>query len=432
MSQKILIFFVFVSCFDLVAEAQSFSFRHLNTSNGLSDNNVKSVSIDKNGFLWVGTPNGLNLYDGYNVTVYKKESQPAMASNNVIHLTCDKNNRIWLGTPEGITWVDDKKVFHRVVINDSVSKFASRTIMDTRVLGPVIYTSLGQYFFNEKKKAWERLNWIPDKLEYNRFGDAEPFDDNQIIYATDSLLLLVDYANRRISFEYPLANIYSLCRYSDHEIAAGLQYGLIQIIDIRTGKVNKQYQLTSEMNHKDIASTVTEVRLAVNGDLLVATGYAGFVIIDTAGKMTRYVHDPVNPGSVSSNLTWRVLSGTNGDIILGTRVAGVSMFNIYNKQAAHKNIFSDGNENYFDSYINEISEDKNGVLWLAAQDRLIRWDKDKDATSFYYYNYEVPPFGLQRGEFRSLCFDKTGKLWPRKRKHSKVWRFARYFQEKNN
>src|SRR4030095_1360176 len=90
------------------AQAQSFSFRHLNTSNGLSDNNVKSVSIDKKGFLWVGTPTGLNLFDGCDVTVYKKENHPEMASNNVIHLTCDKDNRIWLGTPAGITWGDNK------------------------------------------------------------------------------------------------------------------------------------------------------------------------------------------------------------------------------------------------------------------------------------------------------------------------------------
>jgi hypothetical protein len=197
------LFFIFallVLCFALKTGAQSFSFRHLNTSNGLSDNNVKSVSIDKKGFLWVGTPTGLNLFDGYNVTVFKKEYNPEMASNNVIHLTCDKRNRIWLGTPEGITWVDEKRVFHRVVLNDTVPKFASRTIMDTRALGPVIYTSLGQYYFNKKKKNWERLDWIPAKLEYNKFSDAEPFDDNQIIYATDSLLLLVDYANSRITF----------------------------------------------------------------------------------------------------------------------------------------------------------------------------------------------------------------------------------------
>jgi hypothetical protein len=118
--------------------------------------------LTKNGYLWIGTVDGLNVYDGYAVTSFKKESNPEIASNNVIHLTCDSKNRLWLGTSDGITWMDENRKFHRVVLQDTVSKYGSRTIMDTKVLGPVLYTSLGQFFFNEGTKKWERLDWIPD------------------------------------------------------------------------------------------------------------------------------------------------------------------------------------------------------------------------------------------------------------------------------
>ena len=131
------------------------------------------------------------------VTSFKKENQPEIASNDVIHLTCDSRNRIWLGTAEGITWVDENRKFHRVVLNDTVSKFGARTIMDTKTYGPVIYTSLGQFFYNEATKKWEKLDWIPDYLKYPRFRDAEPFDENKIIYATDSLVMIVDYASKK-------------------------------------------------------------------------------------------------------------------------------------------------------------------------------------------------------------------------------------------
>src|SRR5688572_24283132 len=124
--------FLFSFCFLLFIEtkAQPLSFHHLNTSDGLSDNNVRSVAIDKNGFLWVGTIDGLNVFDGYQVTSFKKESYPQMASNDVIHLTCDSRNRIWLGAYDGVTWVDSNRKFHRVVLNDTVKKFGCRTIMD--------------------------------------------------------------------------------------------------------------------------------------------------------------------------------------------------------------------------------------------------------------------------------------------------------------
>ena len=136
----------------LHAFTQPVSFNHVNTSHGLSDNNVLSIAIDRSGFLWIGTNDGLNVFDGYHVTVFKKDAYPELASNHIIHLTCDKRNRIWLGTYEGVTWVDENRNLHRVVLNDSVTKFGCRTILDTKTYGPVLYTSLGQYFFNEKRK----------------------------------------------------------------------------------------------------------------------------------------------------------------------------------------------------------------------------------------------------------------------------------------
>jgi ligand-binding sensor domain-containing protein/putative methionine-R-sulfoxide reductase with GAF domain len=397
--------------FCMTAGAQPLSFHHVNTSDGLSENNVRSVVIDKKGFLWIGTPDGLNVYDGHHVTTFKREGQPAMASNDVIHLTCDSRNRIWLGTPDGITWIDENRKFHRVVLQDTITKFGARTIMDTKVHGPVIYTSLGQFYMDEKSRQWKKIDWIPESLEYPRFHDAEPFDDNQIIYATDSLVMLVDYANKKISYEMPMTAVFSLCRYSDHELAIGQQHGLIQIADIRTGQIVRQYQLTSELNKRRINSTITEVRLAANGSLLVGTDFAGLMIIDKKGNIYNYSHDPINPGSLGSNFIWRVLGGSNGDIIVGSTNAGVSIVNIYNKQAGSVRIFNDDQGNFYDSYVAQMVEDKNGVIWIGALERLIRWDKRNNKVKFFYY-YSPPIWtGAQNLEIRALCIDRQDRIW---------------------
>jgi ligand-binding sensor domain-containing protein/putative methionine-R-sulfoxide reductase with GAF domain len=391
--------------------AQALSFSNLNTSNGLSENNVQSVAIDKKGFLWIGTTDGLNVYDGYNVTVFKKDGQPEMASNNIIHMTCDSRNRIWLGAHEGITWIDENRKFHRVILNDTVSKFGCRTVMDTKKYGPVIYTSLGQFYYNEQKHKWEKLDWIPESLRYPLFHDAEPFDDNKIIYATDSLVMIVDYANQKIVYEQPFTNVFSLCRYSPYELAIGLRQGMVQIADIRTNQVVKQYQLTSELNKRRINSTITEVRPAANGSLLVGTDYAGLMIIDKAGNISNYSHDPINPNSIAANMLWRVLGGRNGDVIVGTSTAGISIFNIYNQPAGYTRIFSNGLGSFYDSFIADIQEDKNGILWLGALERLIRWDKANNQVKFYYY-YSPPIWtGAQNIEIRSVCIDKQGHVW---------------------
>lgn len=235
--------------------------------------------IDRKGFLWIGTINGLNVYDGYSVVTYKKDERPQMASNNVSHLTCDSRNRVWLGTTEGVTWIDEKRNFHRVVLHDSISNFGCKTIQDTRTYGIVLHTSLGQFYFNESNKKWERLTWIPDHLNYDRFHDADPFDEDRIIYATDSLVMVLDYAKKQVIYQQPFTAVFSLCRYSEHELAIGQEHGTVLIADMRTHEVTRQYKLTSELNGRIINSTITEVRPAANGDLLVGTGFAGLVII---------------------------------------------------------------------------------------------------------------------------------------------------------
>ena len=64
----------FCFLFLVSAKAQPLSFHNVNTSDGLSENNVRSIAIDKNGYLWIGTTDGLNVYDGYAVTSFKKKA----------------------------------------------------------------------------------------------------------------------------------------------------------------------------------------------------------------------------------------------------------------------------------------------------------------------------------------------------------------------
>ncbi len=360
----------------------------------------------------MGTVDGLNVYDGYTVTTYKKDEKPQMASNFVIHLTCDSRNRIWLGTSEGITWIDEKRNFHRVILNDSVTNFASRTIMDTKVYGPVLFTSLGQYYFNKQHQKWERLDWIPEKLKYHLFHDAEQFDENKIIYAIDSLIMILDYAEKKIVYEQAFPDVFSLCRYSDHELALGPLSGPVQIVDIRTKKIVKEYPITGQLNGKTITSSIAEIRKAVNGDLLVGTGFSGLIVIDKAGKLTRYTHDPINPLSIASNITWRVLGSNNGDMIVGTSVGGVSIFNIYNKEAGYTRIFGDGAGNYYDNFVTNIEQDKKGNIWMGALERVIKWDKDANKAKFYFYiSPRTPETGSQNIEIRSLCIDHQQRVW---------------------
>lgn len=75
-------------------------FRHLKVENGLSNNNVKTILKDCEGFLWIGTANGLNRYDGYNFKVYqpKEKDIHSLLSNDIWNLQEDGLGNLWIGS----------------------------------------------------------------------------------------------------------------------------------------------------------------------------------------------------------------------------------------------------------------------------------------------------------------------------------------------
>ena len=77
-------------------------FRNLNTGNGLSHNNVNCILQDQRGFLWIGTDDGLNRYDGRRFQTFRHDPDTISVSGNIIKdLLEDKDGVIWIATADG-------------------------------------------------------------------------------------------------------------------------------------------------------------------------------------------------------------------------------------------------------------------------------------------------------------------------------------------
>src|SRR5690606_23815880 len=87
----------------LKAEAPAFHFTYLSSKEGLSSNNVYAILKDKYGFLWFGTDDGLNKFDGLNITVNRKAAgdKYSLQANEITSLHEDKEGRLWIGTNGG-------------------------------------------------------------------------------------------------------------------------------------------------------------------------------------------------------------------------------------------------------------------------------------------------------------------------------------------
>src|SRR5690606_26575987 len=98
------VFFILASpCSFATARESGIRFERITSDNGLSQNTVTSILMDSHGFMWFGTWNGLNRFDGYNFVIYKSgDRQPGLSNNFVYDICEDKNGDLWIATKNGL------------------------------------------------------------------------------------------------------------------------------------------------------------------------------------------------------------------------------------------------------------------------------------------------------------------------------------------
>ena len=83
---------------------EHYYFKNLSVQNGLSQNTVNTILQDKQGFMWFGTKDGLNRYDGLSFRKFKHDdrSQRSIGNNFITALYEDEKGNIWVGTDVGL------------------------------------------------------------------------------------------------------------------------------------------------------------------------------------------------------------------------------------------------------------------------------------------------------------------------------------------
>jgi len=104
--------------------AQRLNFKQLSVQQGLSYANILDVHEDKFGFVWVGTEDGLNRYDGYNFQVFKKSKERNsnhISNNYVTQITEDDDGNLYISTRGGLDFYN-RKLNRFEILTDTLGK----------------------------------------------------------------------------------------------------------------------------------------------------------------------------------------------------------------------------------------------------------------------------------------------------------------------
>ncbi|MCK4921057.1 MAG: hypothetical protein KAS71_08425, partial [Bacteroidales bacterium] len=141
--------------------SQTRRFQHLTSADGLSQSEVYAFLNDSRGFMWFGTLDGLNKYDGNSIEIFNTEKgNPYTLSNNTIRsLAEDKKGRIWIGTDDGLNLYDpNTELIHQVHGEDFEEKFTVWSLLVD-----------GDHLFAGTREGLWKASITSDKIEEIEF-----------------------------------------------------------------------------------------------------------------------------------------------------------------------------------------------------------------------------------------------------------------------
>ncbi len=346
-----------------------FRFEHMGSEDGLSQNTGFSILFDSKGFMWIGTMNGLNRYDGYEFKIFKSSSaSPASFTNNrVIKLWEDRKGFIWLETYDGY--------YH--FFNPETEVFSSLPSYEGTEVRNGAMTIFLQYsddiiLLGSSVSGLYLLEYDPSKNTYN----IKQFTDQ----AKTSI------SNNRIRF------IHSD---SDRNIWIGTQKGINFISKDNVGKADPgfRYQFLN-YSFTSVCETKEEIWFG--------TEEQGILAYNKSSGNSREISTHNTEGFKSDKITHLYLTKT-GDIITGFKDKGIMI--ALNSGKKWKSI------KFHSTNLNGIYEDRSNQAWLTAIEfGVTRLDLKNLQTRYYILTPEEikPLTDLERPQFYE---DSHNNLW---------------------
>lgn len=352
--------FTILTCSVALAQGQQKKFLRLGVETGLSQSNVTAIMQDRKGFMWFGTQEGLNKYDGYQFKVYKSSlaDENSLGGNYIKGIAEDEEGNIWVATWGG-----------------GISKFNTASQVFTR--------------FKHKKN---NPNTLPDD-----FVSCVFIDSKGNIWAGTQTAGLSRYdgkTNTFKTFTYNPENTKSLSdnfvinvfEDASHRIWAATFAGGLNLFNPATNSFTR-FTHNDKDNTSLSDNSVGCLENAPGGLLWAGTRTGGLNLLNPAnGKCVHYLHSEANANSLALNSVLSMAADTSGQLWIGTENGGLSIFNyannsFYNYQQDDIDFNSLSNNSIYSLY-----RDRQNNMWVGTYSGGINF-YSIDANQFLHFRH---------------------------------------------
>ena len=423
--------FILVQFLSLLAfpQNQQIRFERIGTKEGISDPNVVCMMQDSRGFMWVGTRNGLNRFDGHQFMVfYSDPADSGSLSNNYIqNIIEDSKGNIWIATSGGGFNKFDrkKKRFKQYLHNpdnpNSVSDNNISRILEDKKGKLWIATNNGVNLFDPETNRFIRFSH--DKNKSTTISDnivTDIFADNKgdiwfgtqngglNCFSTKDSTFISYRADSKNKGAISSNSITRIFEDSSHRLWIGTAGEGLNLFDPETKKF-RHFKNTSDVNslcHNHIIC-ITEDD---DANLWIGTENGGISLLDsTLQKFRNYANDEIDNSSLSTNSVHSIIKDNEGNIWVGLFAFGI---NLYKKSTASFNHYNHNSSagSLSNNLVLSIYGDSDENLWIGTDGGGLNCFNHKTGqTSFYKHH---PSKNSIPGDFiLSLTEDSSHNLW---------------------
>ena len=403
---------------------KSINFYHLTTAQGLSDNYVRDMCVDKIGNLWIGTQDGLNLFNGKSVSWFLQENNPQLQNDYIRKLYCDEQNRIWVLCQDGYSVViDENRIFHKVNLTHKGAFTTSRALLYTKEHGGIIFNKHGCFALakNSNVSAQDSLNNDSfykirvdgiDSLLTRRFSQIEPFDDNRYILSIEDGFFVLDFKEKKVSHKYLFPNLYILGKWLPDELLVYDKQKLeLHSINLKTQVVSWPLRGIKDQHGKTLTARIINAKMMNDENLLLTATKNGLYQFQyKAKRLTNHRHNAADPTTLLNELPKQITIGNDGWIFIGCAPNGLSYFKS-DAVIGGQTVFMDKLGNSYNGYVSCIATVDNNNFYIGVDNNLIKWNRNTNTSTFLDYG-EVD--GKKMMNLENAVhneFDPMGRQW---------------------
>ena len=397
----------------LFAASNDLCFRHFSVEDGLSSNSVRALMQDKYGFLWIGTDEGLNRYDGTTVKLYRLKDRGANEAISSLYSTL---NKIWIGTDEGIYIYDYE--------TEDIMPFVLATSQNIH-----IETNTNHIVEDKDKNLWFttvgqgifKYNTITNHLEQYEFKNANGLMASVLVDSENQIWAITNWGNSGLfklnkaenKFEtFPLSyesgkhdsNALVMLEDSEHTLWLGTWECGLQKIDKYSGKATTYLHPTDGKG----ATHIHSIMEYAPHQLLIGSD-DGLLLFNTITEEYQlFTEDETNPHSLSNRFVYPIIKDHEGGIWIGTYYGGVNYISP-NTGQFESFVHSRFSNSVNGTVIGRFCEDSNGDVWIASDDGGLNCFSPQNRKFSHYLPLEGKN-SLSYHNVHALCMDDDN-LW---------------------